>query len=180
MINSELWYQQKRRLFKIYGNSHDMKIQTKVRPESPCTGIGCDLGCVSPVPNCPYSLLPHAIRIPSLRRAKLWKAPTVINLTLSRPCTRTGVEICFLKSYRRKITKRLVWPASYSIKYSDFTQKQIQVEFTCPQEAMVGPMSTHVLPLLGQLSVCHLQQPVNQESWSMLTTQNEKHMLVTK
>ena len=41
------------------------EIQTTVSPESPCTGTGCDLGCVSPVPSCPYSLLPQAHRVPS-------------------------------------------------------------------------------------------------------------------
>lgn len=70
--------------------------QTKVTPDNPWTGIGCVLGWVSPVPSCPYSLLPHAHSIPSSRRAKLWNAPTAISLTFSRPCTRTGVDICFL------------------------------------------------------------------------------------
>lgn len=74
-----------------------MKAQTKVSPESPLTRIGCDLGWVSPVPSCPYSLLPHAHKVPSSWRARLWNAPTAMSLTLSRPCTRTGTEICFLK-----------------------------------------------------------------------------------
>lgn len=76
-----------------------MAILTKVRSDKPWTGIGCDLGCVSPVPSCPYSLLPHAHKLPSSSRAKLWKAPTAISFTLSRPCTLTGVEICFLKNH---------------------------------------------------------------------------------
>lgn len=72
------------------------EIQTKVRSESPWTRIGCDLGWVSPVPSCPYSLLPHAHKVPSSWRAKLWNAPTAMSLTFSRPWTRTGTEICFL------------------------------------------------------------------------------------
>lgn len=84
-------------------------IQTSERPDSPSTWMGCDLGWVSPVPSCPYSLLPHAIKSPLSRRAKLWKAPTAISLTLARPCTRTGVDICFLQKILRnhKIFQRL-------------------------------------------------------------------------
>lgn len=82
---------------EIKKRSNEFMKQTKVRPDNPWTGIGCDLGWVSPVPSCPYSLLPHAHSIPFSRRAKLWNAPTAISLTFSRPCTRTGVDICFLR-----------------------------------------------------------------------------------
>lgn len=81
---------------EINGVSLENEIQTTVSPARPCTGIGCDLGCVSPVPSCPYSLLPHAHKVPSSWRAKLWNAPTAISLIFSRPCTRTGTEICLL------------------------------------------------------------------------------------
>lgn len=56
---------------QIQNQEFDTGKHTKVRPESPWTGIGCDLGWVSPVPSCPYSLLPHAHNAPSSWRAKL-------------------------------------------------------------------------------------------------------------
>lgn len=77
-------------------------LRTKVRLDKPQTGTGCDLGWVSPVPSWPYSLFPHAHKVPSSWRAKLWNAPTAINLTRSRPCTRTGVEICVLNTRGKK------------------------------------------------------------------------------
>jgi hypothetical protein len=70
---------------------------TNERSHSPSTRIGCDLGWVSPIPSWPYSLLPHAHKIPSSDSAKLWNAPTAIVLTCSSPCTRTGVDIFLLK-----------------------------------------------------------------------------------
>lgn len=95
--------------------------QTKVRPDNPWTGIGCDVGWVSPVPSCPYSLFPHAHSIPSSRRAKLWNAPTAISRTFSRPSTRTGVDICFLRKTNIMHKQNLV--ISQNRRYNKLTYK---------------------------------------------------------
>src|SRR2546422_9913419 len=62
-------------------------------PLSPLTVTGTLLPVVVPLPSSPSPLLPHALTVPSLSRARLWIPPAETAVTPLSPLTATGVVL---------------------------------------------------------------------------------------